>query len=81
MIGPAASVASAAGLGCFGCWVGVLCCRVGVVCCWVGVLAVGLGCFAAGLGWFLQSGLSSGRAGGQLAADRGCLAADWVVLP
>ena len=60
MIGPAASVASAAGLG----W-----------------LAVGLGWFAVGLGWppvgldgcllqigvaWLQIGLSSGKAGGQL---------------
>lgn len=45
-----------------------------------GCLAVGLGCFAVGLGCFLQSGLASGRAGWQLAADRGCLAADWAVL-
>lgn len=59
MIGPAASVVSAAGEGC---------------------LAVGLGCFAVGLGCFLQSGLASGRAGWQLSADRGCLAAEWAGL-
>lgn len=59
MIGPAASVASAAGLG----W-----------------LAVELECFAVGLGCLLQRGLASGKAGWQLSADRGCLAADWAVL-
>lgn len=53
MIGPAASVASAAG-------VGVLCCRVG----WPPVRLEG--CFLQiGFAW-LQIGLSSGKAGGLL---------------
>ena len=67
MIGPAASVASAAGLGWLAVGLGVVGCWVGVVGCRVGWPPVGLdGCLLQiGVAW-LQIGLSSGKAGGQL---------------
>ena len=95
MIASAASVAAAEGLGCFAAGLGRLAAGLGCLAAGLGCLAavwgascragrppVGLeGCFLQiGVAW-LQIGQASGRAGGQLAADRGCLAADWAVLP
>lgn len=58
----------------FGCGVGVLCCRVG----W---LPVGLDVCLLQIGFaWLQIGQASGKAGWQLSADRGCLAAEWAGL-
>ena len=62
MIAFAASVASAAGLGC-------LAAEWGCFAAGLGCFAAWLGCFAVGLGCFLQSGKASGRAVGLLAAD------------
>lgn len=59
MIASAASVASAAGLGCFAAGLG-----------W---FAAGLGWLAVGLGWFLQSGQASGRVGWLLCCRVGLL--------
>ena len=62
MIGPAASVASAAGLGCLAVGLG---CLVAVL----GWFAAGWGDWLLGWGGWLQSGQASGRAVGLLAAD------------
>ena len=76
------------GVGLLCCGVGVLCCLVGVLCCWVGVVGCRVGRPQVGLdGSFLQIGFAwlqigqaSGKAGWQLSADRGCLAAEWAGL-